>query len=219
MLRLAHRGDWRHAPENSLAAFRAAMAIPGCDGVELDVRLSGEGTPVVLHDETLSRVQRRPGRVGALRDAELAAAGVPTLAAALAAVPAGAFLDVELKADNHGAGTGAALRAARGESPDRAVVSSFDVRILARVGGSRPGWRRWLNVRDLRPATIEIASGLGCVGVACAWRAINERGIDRVRTAGLVLAAWTVSNAVTSRRLERAGIEAVVAEGEALDRS
>ena len=39
-LRLAHRGDWRAAPENSLAAFLAALAIPACDGLEFDVRAS-----------------------------------------------------------------------------------------------------------------------------------------------------------------------------------
>ena len=37
-LRLAHRGDWRRAPENTLAAFLAALAVPGCDGLEFDVR-------------------------------------------------------------------------------------------------------------------------------------------------------------------------------------
>ncbi len=37
-LRLAHRGDHRRYPENTLAAFRAALALPGCDGLEFDVR-------------------------------------------------------------------------------------------------------------------------------------------------------------------------------------
>ena len=53
-LRLAHRGDWRRAPENTLAAFLAAIAVPGCDGLEFDVRASADGVPVVIHDETLS---------------------------------------------------------------------------------------------------------------------------------------------------------------------
>ena len=53
-LRLAHRGDWRAAPENSLQALVAATRIPGCDGVEFDVRLSRDGVPVLLHDETLT---------------------------------------------------------------------------------------------------------------------------------------------------------------------
>src|SRR4029079_14055978 len=60
--RLSHRGDWRQATENTIAAFLAAMAIPACDGLELDVRLSADGVPVVIHDETLTRAQGRPLR-------------------------------------------------------------------------------------------------------------------------------------------------------------
>ena len=87
-LRLAHRGDWRVAPENSLAALVAATRIPACDGVEFDVRLSRDGTPVLLHDETLRRVQRRPERVDSLDVGTLADAGIPTLAQVLDVLPA-----------------------------------------------------------------------------------------------------------------------------------
>ena len=78
MIRLAHRGDWRHAPENSIAALQAALAVPGCDGVEFDVRLSSDGVPVLLHDETLQRVQGRSERVDALRARDLEDLGIPT---------------------------------------------------------------------------------------------------------------------------------------------
>ena len=65
-LRLAHRGDWRRAPENTIPALTAALEIAGCDGLEFDVRASADGVPVLLHDETLERVQGRPDRVDAL---------------------------------------------------------------------------------------------------------------------------------------------------------
>ena len=117
-LRLAHRGDWRAAHENTLAAFAAAMAVPGCDGVEFDVRLSGDGIPVVLHDETLTRVQRRHARVDELSAAECGAHAIPTLATTLAALPPGAWLDVELKGEAHGDATADVLRAA---GPDNLV--------------------------------------------------------------------------------------------------
>ena len=95
--RLAHRGDWRRAPENTLAAFLAAIAVPGCDGLEFDVRASADGVPVVIHDETLERVQGVDARVDELSAEALERHGVPSLADVLAAVPRRAFLDVELK--------------------------------------------------------------------------------------------------------------------------
>ena len=217
MLRLAHRGDWRHVPENSIPAFRAAMAVPGCDGIELDVRLSGEGTPVVIHDETLARVQRLPGRVRDLDDAALEAAGVPTLASTLSAVPADAFVDVELKGDDHGPPTAAVLLAARGDAPARAVVSSFDPPSLVTMRELLPDWPRWLNADDLAPETLSLALGLGCVAVSIRWQAVTPETMRRTREAGIEVAAWTVRRTATADRLERLGVVACCVEGPALD--
>ena len=215
MIRLAHRGDWRKAPENSLGALTAAMSIPGCDGVEFDVRLSRDRVPVLLHDETLRRVQRRPERVDGLDAEALAAAGIPALAEVLAALPH-AWLDVELKGDDHGAPTASVLRAARGDAPGNAVLSSFEPRTLLEMGGQLPGWGRWLNVRDLSPQTLSLARGLGCRGVAVLWGAITPRALRLAGDAGLEVAAWTVRRADTVKRLGTLGVVACCVEGEAL---
>jgi glycerophosphoryl diester phosphodiesterase len=68
---IAHRGDTATAPENTVPAVRAARAA-GADGVEIDVRLSGDGVPVVVHDADLRRLTGTPGRVGELPAAMLA---------------------------------------------------------------------------------------------------------------------------------------------------
>jgi glycerophosphoryl diester phosphodiesterase len=59
---IAHRGASAVAPENTLAAFARAMD-DGADGIEFDVRLSRDGVPVVIHDETLRRTGLREGAV------------------------------------------------------------------------------------------------------------------------------------------------------------
>jgi glycerophosphoryl diester phosphodiesterase len=59
---IGHRGASAVAPENTLAAFRRAME-DGADGVELDVRLSRDGLPVVIHDATLRRTGLRAGTI------------------------------------------------------------------------------------------------------------------------------------------------------------
>jgi glycerophosphoryl diester phosphodiesterase len=185
-LRLAHRGDWRVAPENTLGAFEAAMRIPGCDGVEFDVRLARDGVPVLLHDETLNRVQHRRERVDRLTAEELAEAGIPRLDAVLAALP-GAWLDVELKGADHGDATADALREARGDAPDDAVISSFDPPALVAMRDGLPGWGRWLNTEDLAPATLS-----------------------------LEVAGWTVRRTPTFERLGRLGVVACCVEAAAL---
>jgi glycerophosphoryl diester phosphodiesterase len=215
-LRLAHRGDWRHAPENTVAAFRAALAMPGCDGVELDVRFAADGTPVVIHDETLERVQGRAGRVNDLSAAALAAAGVPTLAEALRELPQRAFVDVELKADV-GPAVIEVLAAARGPDLRRAVVSSFDAATLEGIRRRAPAWPCWLISDNLEPQAIRTAADLGCVAVAADWRTIDRRSVARARAGGVGVAAWTVRRRPTFQRLAGLGVVAVCVEGAALD--
>src|SRR5947208_10752407 len=131
-LRLAHRGDWRLAPENTLAALLAGARLPGCDGVEFDVRLSYDNEPVVLHDETLDRVQGVAARPRELTAAELARLDVPPLADVLAALPPSAMLDVDVKEDLGRKGVDI-LAAGRGEEFSNAVVSSFIPAILRSI--------------------------------------------------------------------------------------
>ncbi len=218
MLRLAHRGDHARAPENSLAAFEAALARPGCDGVELDVRASADGVAIVLHDATLARVQGRPDRADTLTAAQLASLGVPALADVLAACGPDAFLDVELKEDL-GACALEPLVAARG-LPDgslgNAVVSAFELTSIATVRRLAPNIACWLNVEDLEPATLALAVSLGCRGVSADWHAIDARSAAAVARSGLDLAAYTITDRRTLARLEGLGVVSACVEGGAL---
>jgi glycerophosphoryl diester phosphodiesterase len=218
VLLLAHRGDHRGAPENTLAAFAAALAIPGIDGLELDVRASADGVAVVLHDASLARVQGRRLRASRLTAADLASFGIPSLADVLAACPAGALLDVELKEDL-GEAALAPLREVRGR-PDRSVeqivISSFDRTALATVRRLEPAWPCWLNTAWLSDRAIRAAAVLGCTGVAAEWQRIDARRVARAREVGLDVAAWTVRDADVRDRLAGIGVVAACVEGGAL---
>lgn len=215
-LRLAHRGDWRAAPENTIPALLAALRVPGCDGLEFDVNTSADGVPVLLHDDDLARVQGVAAPVRSLTAAELAQHGIPRLDDALAAVGPAPFLDVELKGRPRDVVV-VWLEAARGSSLDRAVVSSFDTGTLAWLREVRPSWPRWLNTEELEPATVATAVGLGCSAISAEWRAITPAAARRVAEAGLGLAAWTVRRRSTWTRLERLGAIAMCVEAAALD--
>lgn len=215
-LRLAHRGDWRHAPENSLAALLAAVAVPGCDGLEFDVRRSSDGVPVLLHDETLERVQGRPERADALRADALGALAIPTLADVLLAIPRRAFLDVELKGE-HDRAVVEVLASGRGAELRNAVVSSFEPDTLERIAGLAPLWPRWLNAWTLDAGVIATAQELECRGVSVDWQSIDARSIRSARAAELEVAAWTVRRRATFDRLTRLGVVAVCVEAAALE--
>ena len=214
-LLLAHRGHHRRAAENTLAAFEAAAAMPGCDGVELDVRLSADGEAIVLHDATLSRVHRRSGAARDLTAAQLASFGVPRLADVLATLPATFFVDVELKEPAIDA-VAVALAAARSPQQGTIVVSSFDAAILESFAVVAPQWPRWLIADDGQPA-FSIARDMGCWGLALAVPAIEARIVAECHVVGLSLMAWTVRDRRMRSRLASLGVDAICAEGSALE--
>jgi glycerophosphoryl diester phosphodiesterase len=86
VLAIAHRGDPAAERENTVAAFAAAAAA-GADMIELDVRLTSDGVPVVVHDPTLDRIWNVARRVADMTADDVRALGIPDLAEALAAIP------------------------------------------------------------------------------------------------------------------------------------
>ena len=62
ILVVAHRGDWRFAPENSLAAIEHSIAV-GVDVVELDLQMTKDSVLIVMHDGTLNRTTTGKGKV------------------------------------------------------------------------------------------------------------------------------------------------------------
>src|SRR5689334_1368143 len=103
---VAHRGASSTEPENTLAAFEAAVRA-GADVVEFDVRLTADGVPVVLHDASVDATTDGRGLVHTLSLAEVkrldaghgraTRAEVPTLAEALGLLSGRAAVDVEIK--------------------------------------------------------------------------------------------------------------------------
>lgn len=146
MLVIAHRGGPDRAPENTLAAFRGAIAL-GADGVELDCQRSRDGALVVMHDETVDRTTNGKGAVAGLTLAQLRAldAGqgepVPTFEEVLALAKAGSTqLVAEIKSPALYPGLELEMyRAVRSAGyVDRTIFISFDWDSLRRLQAAAP---------------------------------------------------------------------------------
>ena len=144
----AHRGYSSRAPENTMPAFEAA-ADAGVPGIELDVRLSRDGVPMVIHDADLLRVAGVDATIGELTAAELRAAdvgswvspdfvgtSVPSLDEVFARFGDLFYYDVEIK---HRKGDPTALIeaviavVARHRLERRVLVSSFHPGVVSQV--------------------------------------------------------------------------------------
>ena len=179
--------------------------------MEFDVRFSAEGVAVIVHDETLDRLFGVPRRVRELSATELADLGVPTLAEALAAMPAATLIDLELKEQPTDA-LFTTLVAARGAEAEGVVVSSFYPGVLRVVEERAPDWSRWLNAETA--AEAEQATALGCVGLSVLMDLLNDANISRWREAGLEIAAWTLRSVEGAAWASDLRLTALCVEGE-----
>ena len=159
----------------------ARRGIPGCDGVEFDVRLSRDGVPVAAPRRD---ARARPGPAGAA----CATSTRPRCEAAASRrwprssrrCRSEAFLDVELKGDRATARrrqTRCGPVAARRRID--AVVSSFDEASLAAMAKALPDWPRWLNAVALDADAVALATRLGCRAIAVQWKAVTAASLKR----------------------------------------
>ncbi|MGH2676210.1 MAG: glycerophosphodiester phosphodiesterase [Actinomycetota bacterium] len=181
---VAHRGASACEPENTLAAFEAAVRA-GADVVELDVRLTSDGVPVILHDPDVSATTEETGFVHEMTLGQLkrldASGGrgsrqeIPTLAEALNAVD-GAAADLEIKNlpgepafdSPREAALEAALEAVRASRfPGPVLISSFN----------------WLTIERARDLAPEVSTGFLTIAAVDPWAAlvyVRSRGHDFV---------------------------------------
>jgi glycerophosphoryl diester phosphodiesterase len=223
---LAHRGGTGPWRENTVEAFRGALAA-GADGVELDVRRTADGVLVVHHDAEV------PG-VGLVHASTRAALPdwLPTLEDALAAC-AGAAVNVEIKnlptdpgwdpSQAVSAAAAACLRSGGdgGPWPERVVVSSFWPDTLAAVrdaaagsaGGAHPVPLGLLVHPALDPTgALEGAVALGCVALHPFHRQVDATLVERVHGAGMAVVTWTVDDPAELEAVLRADVDAVITD-------
>lgn len=146
---IAHRGGPRYGPENTLAAFRTAIA-QGAEGLEFDVQMSRDGALVVLHDETVDRTTNGKGAVGDLTLEQLrsldAGGGqqIPTIDEVIQLAKAsGVTILPEVKSAHVYPGIEAKIVAAlqAANYVDHAIVLSFEDDSLEKLDGLDPNLR------------------------------------------------------------------------------
>lgn len=227
---VAHRGGGTLAPENTLGALRLGASM-GFRGVEFDVMLAGDGTPVLIHDETLERTTSGKGGVPAKAYAEIEKldAGawhsdrfrgekVPTfVAAASLCRELELWPNVEIKpAKGFEAQTGRVVAQLtldlwRGAALPP-VVSSFSLEALAAAKEVAPTLPRGMLVSRIPVDWQARMQALGCVALHCNYRELTEQLAHGIHAAGHAILCWTVNDPDAAARLFGWGVDCVVTD-------
>jgi glycerophosphoryl diester phosphodiesterase len=218
------------APENTLAAMAEGVAR-GYRMVEFDAKLSADGVPVLMHDETLDRTTDGTGPVAArtLRELSVLDAGgwydprfagepVPTLeAVARWLIEQGVAADIEIKpCPGRSAETGRVVAQAAQALWEGAacapLLSSFSQEALEAARSVAPSLSRAWLLRELRPDWHAVASRLGCIAIGVEHSALDAQTVRDMRGAGFGVFAYTVAHAATAARLRDWGVDAIVTD-------
>ncbi len=214
---VAHRGGGSLAPENTLEAIRLGASL-GFRGVEFDVMLAGDGTPVLIHDETTDRTTGVKGEVARMSFAQLNALKIPSFEeAGKLCRSLGLWANVEIKpAKGHERETGEAVaRMTRdlwrgAELP--ALLSSFSIDALAAARAAVPELARGALVDELPGNWEDEARRLKCFSIHCNARKLSEAQAKEIRDAGYGLLCWTVNDRASAKRMLDMGVDCLVTD-------
>lgn len=216
----AHRGGALLAPENTIAAFDNGLSL-GADGIELDVRLSRDGTAVVHHDATLDRTTQLHGPVGARSTDELAAANIPTLRSVLARYPNTRVI-VEIKERSLALARAVIEDIRAGAAVNRVCIGAFSRKPLREVRRLEPALAtsaareevRWALYRSWCgwPVRNTPYVGYQIPEVAGTTRVVSPRFVDYAHRAGLGVQVWTVNSEIDAEKLLRWGVDALITD-------
>ncbi|MFH8803701.1 glycerophosphodiester phosphodiesterase [Streptomyces sp. NPDC017936] len=207
---VAHRGDPYRFRENTLASLRAALAL-GADAVETDVRLTRDGVPVLLHDDTLKRLWERDRPLLSLSAAEvrgLTGGGVPTLQEALAATE-GSRMMVDLPGTRDVRTARRVVDVVREAGAADRVYYCADATAMLAVRAADPAAEialTWTSLAPVRPALL--------AAVRPRWLNYRFSLVDRelaarVHRDGCLLSVWTPDTRRSMRRLLDAGVDSI----------
>lgn len=228
VLVVAHRGLSAEEPENTIRSFQRAVEV-GCDLIEMDIHLSKDGIPVVIHDDTLDRTTSGRGRVASHTWAELreldAGPGerIPSLEDVVdrARDWPGIWLSLEIKQPTPAFGDPpyhgiedkvvALVRAAGLDK--RALIHSFDHPTIRRV---RDIWPEALTSVSYGGGTLtdplELGRAAAASGIHPWWAWASPAVIASAHAAGMHVHAWGITQPPIRAEIEplvRAGVDSL----------
>ncbi|MDZ7267203.1 MAG: glycerophosphodiester phosphodiesterase family protein [candidate division KSB1 bacterium] len=222
VINCGHRGASGHAPENTLAAIRLAMAM-GAQMVEIDVQQTADDQLVLLHDDSLRRTTNGSGLLWQKRAAELqtldagrwfsaAFAGepLPTLAQTIALVRGKIKLNIEVKLHGHERNIAQLVvdTIRRENFVQDGLITSFGHAVADEIKQLAPELRVGyiFGPRELHEtvftAPVEVLSAH--------YSLVNEEFMRKARTAGKAVHVWTVNDKALMTRLIALGVEAII---------
>lgn len=230
---IAHRGGSAYHPENTMAAFRSAYEM-GAEMIELDILLTKDGIPIVIHDETLERTTDGTGKVSEFMLEELKeldagswfseahrGESLPTLEEVLEFAKGKIALNIEIKTEavTDDVGGGIEEKALelvkKFDMQQHVLFSSFDYRAISHL--------RELDV-DISTALLyeksqsgsrspsELVSAYDANAFNCNYREFSNKWAKETKNNDIPVFVYTVNNKRLMRKMIRRGVSGIFSD-------
>ena len=228
MIVYGHRGAKGEAPENTLPGFRHAYR-QGIRHFELDLVLSKDGKPVLVHDLTTERTTGQKGSVSQYTAAELAAmdarrntstwpvrTGIPTLEDLLDQFDDIEHFQLEVKKDSH-----ARLNVLCNRLTEiiqhrnlyqTAAITSSDTWFLKEIRRRNKRIRTGLVTERRFPRPLRIATGLRCDYLCINWKLCSPELVKNAHRREMHVSCWTVNRIQDMLQLEAMGVDSIITD-------
>ncbi|MFC4611766.1 glycerophosphodiester phosphodiesterase [Streptomyces maoxianensis] len=206
---VGHRGDPYRFRENTLPSLRSALER-GADAVEIDVRLTRDGVPVLLHDDSLKRLwgpDRPLAKLTWAEVEELTLGRVPTLHDALSAVGTHRVM-IDLPGASEES-VRKVVGTVRECGADEQVYYCAGPATMLAVRAADPAAEiamTWTTLAPPRPALLE---AVGPRWLNYRFGLLGQDLTDRIHRDGLLVSAWTADTRRTMHRLMKYGVDAI----------
>ncbi|MCX5051392.1 glycerophosphodiester phosphodiesterase [Streptomyces sp. NBC_00201] len=207
---VAHRGDPYRVRENTIASLRSALD-QGADAVEIDVRLTKDGVPVLLHDATLKRLWEHERPLASLSADEvrgLTDGRVPTLAEALAAAD-GTRLMLDLPGMRDVRAARRVVDAVREAGASERVYYTADSSAMLAVRAADPSAEIALTCTSLAPPRPALLAAVKPRWLNYRFSLVSRELAARVHHDGYLLSVWTPDTRRSMRRLIDFGVDSI----------
>jgi len=227
---IAHRGASGHAPENTLIAVRRAMEMRA-EMVEVDILLSKDGIPVLLHDPSLDRTTNGTGFVtdytleelkrldaGSWFGEQFVGERIPTVDELLEFCKGKMALNLEIKTQAvtdtlEGGIVEMVVNLVRKHGMERNVIfSSFDPRVIVQLKKIAPDIAGAI-LYDSRfyggSHPVEIVTDLGADAFNCHWRQVSRTLVDSLHQAGVPINVYTVNADTLMHQMLDMGVDGI----------
>lgn len=224
----AHRGASGYAPENTIAAVRAAAEM-GCEWVELDVKLTADNVPIIFHDSTLERTTNGSGDIQSLTYDEIKAldAGswygesffnetIPTLEEMLdVLIECNLGLNLEIKPcegrDKETAEIVLDQLSRIWDDHDRIIISSFSEVCLEVAKEMTRDWQRALIIDDIPENWVETAEYLDvqALHINGNHEALEREILEDMMDQEYAIRAYTINDPQTAKILLSYGVDGI----------